>query len=236
MRTCIITGAGTGIGRATALALADSENITNYILISLGMDDLEETKRLMGEKLGPDNTVTIYDQDIAKYDEIKEIIDDVYKKFGRIDILLNIAGYTKPNALLDISLKEFQLTFDVNVTAMFVITQAAVRYMKDTGGVIVNIASTSGSTPRPGWLSYAASKSAVIGFSRTLTHEVKDFGIKVFTVSPGRCATAMRREVSPNEDQSTIMQPASVGNMIAFFVNNPDCNIDGQDIIVRQLD
>jgi 3-oxoacyl-[acyl-carrier protein] reductase len=85
-------------------------------------------------------------------------------------------------------------------------------------------------------LAYAASKSAVIGFSRTLTYEVKDFGIKVFNVSPGRCATAMRRALRPDEDETKIMQPEEVGNLIAIFVKNPDCSIDGQDIIVRKLD
>jgi 3-oxoacyl-[acyl-carrier protein] reductase len=206
------------------------------VLISLGMEDLLETKRLMEENGADKKEIVVYDQDLTKYDEMQGIVDGIYQKFGRIDVLLNIAGYAKPCSFFDISLDTFKLTFEVNVIAMFALTQAAARYMKETGGVIVNIASTSGSTPRPTWLAYAASKSAVIGFSRTLTYELKDYGIKVFNVSPGRCATAMRREVSPNEDQSTIMQPDSVGNMIAFFVDNPDCNIDGQDIIVRQLD
>ena len=236
MKTCIITGAGTGIARAAAIALAENSEIKNFVLLSLGMEDLEETKRLMQEKFTGEQEVLLYDQDVTKYDEVQKIIDDAYTRFGSIDILLNIAGYSKERSFMDTSLEMFKLTFEINVVAMFFITQAVVRYMKESGGVIVNVASTSGSTPRPGWLAYAASKSAVIGFSRTLTYEVKDFGIKVFNVSPGRCATAMRRELRPDEDATKIMQPEEVGNLISMFVKTPDCNIDGQDIIVRKLD
>lgn len=234
MKTCIITGAATGIGRATAIELADRKDISNFVLIALGMEDLEETKALMECKAKKE--ILLYDQDITQYDAVRDIIDTVYQRFGRIDALLNIAGYAKPCPFLDIPLDMFKMTFEVNVFALFNITQAVVRYMKETGGVIVNIASTSGSTPRPGWMPYAASKSAVIGFSRTLTQEVKDFNIKVFNLSPGRCATAMRTIVQPGEDQTNIMKPESVAEMIAFFVDHPDCNIDGQDIIIRQLD
>jgi 3-oxoacyl-[acyl-carrier protein] reductase len=234
MKTCIITGAATGIGRATAIELASREDISNFVLIALGMNDLEQTKSLMEKRA--DKEILIYDQDITKYDEVKDIIDSTYRRFGRIDALLNIAGYAKPCPFLDIPIDMFKLTFEVNVFAMFNMTQCVVRYMKETGGVIVNIASTSGSTPRPGWLPYAASKSAVIGFSRTLAQEVKDFNIKIFNLSPGRCATAMRAIVKPGEDQANIMKPESVADMISFFVDHPDCNIDGQDIIIRQLD
>jgi 3-oxoacyl-[acyl-carrier protein] reductase len=234
MKTCIITGAATGIGRATAIELASREDISNFVLIALGMQDLEETKALMEQKAK--KQILIFDQDITKYDEVKDLIESVYKRFGHIDALLNIAGYAKPCPFLDIPLDMLKLTFEVNVFALVHMTQCVVRFMKETGGVIVNIASTSGSTARPGWMPYAASKSAVIGFSRTLTEEVKDYNIKVFNLSPGRCATAMRKIVKPGEDQTSIMKPESVAEMIAFFVDHPDCNIDGQDIIIRQLD
>ncbi|MEM5770583.1 MAG: SDR family oxidoreductase, partial [Bacillota bacterium] len=171
MKTCIITGAATGIGRAAAIELANREDISSFVLIALGMNDLEETKALMEQKAKKE--ILIYDQDITKYNEVKDIIDSAYERFGRIDALLNIAGYAKPCPFLDIPIDMFKLTFEVNVFAMFNMTQCVVRFMKETGGVIVNIASTSGSTPRPGWMPYAASKSAVIGFSRTLAQEVK---------------------------------------------------------------
>lgn len=236
MKTCVITGAGSGIGRAAAIALAENKEIQIFVLISLGMEDLEKTKEMIEEIRSGNGQVLMFDQDITKYDEVNQIIEEVQQRFGRIDILLNIAGYSRANSFLDTSMEMFRTTMEINVLAMFNITKAVVNTMKETGGVIVNIASTSGSTPRPGWLAYATSKSAVIGYSRTLAYELKDFGIKVFNISPGRCATEMRRALRPDEDASKIMQPQEVGSLIALLVNNPDCNIDGQDIIVRRLD
>lgn len=235
MKTCIITGAGRGIGRAAALALAENDEIQNFVLLAVGMDELEETKRLIEEKAKMKKNVLIYDQDIIKYEEVRKIVDDAYAKFGNIDVLLNIAGISKQCDFLDIPFDLFKLTFEINVFAMFNLCQHVTRYMKKTGGVILNIGSTSGSTPRPGWLPYAASKSAVIGMSRTLTEEVKNFDIKVFNLSPGRCATKMRKGLRPDEDESKIMQPEEVGKMISFFVANPDCDLDGQDLIIRRL-
>lgn len=236
MRTCIITGAGTGIGRATALSLATYEDIDNFILISLGMDYLKETKRLMEKSSDGKKNITLFDQDLTKYDEVKKIVEQVYSEYGRIDILLNIAGYSKECFLPDISMELFERTFKINVFAMFAIIQATASYMKKSGGIIVNVASTSGSTPRPGWLPYAASKAAVISMSRTLTEELNHDGIRVFNVSPGRCATTMRKGLRPDEDADMIMQPDEVADVISYFVKNPSCNIDGQDIIVRKLD
>lgn len=236
MRTCIITGAGTGIGRATALSLARHEDIDNFVLISMGTDYLEETKRLINQYSVSKKNILLYDQDLTEYDQVKSIIEDVYQKCGQIDILLNIAGYSKECFLQDISMELFERTFKINVFAMFVITQAVAEYMKKSGGVIVNVASTSGSTPRPGWLPYAASKAAVISMSKTLTEELKDDGIRVFNVSPGRCATTMRKGLRPDENADMIMQPTEVADVISYFVKHPSCNIDGQDIIVRKLD
>ena len=233
-KRCIITGAGTGIGRACSLALVESPEIHVFVLISLGIDNLEETRTLMRER-NETAEILVYDQDITEYDRVREIVDRTYARFGSVDILLNVAGFAREAPFLDTSIEVFKRTYEINVFALFAITQAVARHMKASGGVIVNIASTSGSTPRVDWLAYASSKSAVIGISRTLAHELKDYNIKVFNVSPGRCATAMRRSLRPNEDEREIMQPGSVGAMVAFLVRNPECNVDGQDIVVRQI-
>ncbi len=236
MKTCIITGAGTGIGQATAVALAADSEYRAFALLSIGMDGLEETKRLMLEKGSEDMEIVLYDQDLTQYQEVDAVVEDIDQHFGSIDALLNVAGYSKECPFFEIELDLFKRTFEINVFALFYLTQCVARRMKGKGGVVVNVASTSGSTPRPGWLPYAASKSAVISISRTLTYELKEHGIKLFNISPGRCATAMRRDLRPNEDASVIMQPETVGNMIAFCVKHPDSCIDGQDIIVRQFD
>lgn len=206
-----------------------------FVLISLGIDNLEETRTLMRER-NATTEILVYDQDITEYDRVRdEIVDRTYARFGSVDILLNVAGFAQETAFLDTSIEVFKRTYEINVFALFAITQAVARHMQASGGVIVNIASTSGSTPRVDWLAYASSKSAVICISRTLAHELKDYDIKVSNVSPGRCATAMRRSLRPDEDERKIMQPGSVGAIVAFLVRNPECNVDGQDIVVRQI-
>ncbi len=230
MRTCIITGAGTGIGRETAIRLSQRDDIANIALFSLGAEELQETKDLMCS----DKTILLYDLDITRYDAVEAAIADVYATCKSIDLLLNIAGYAKAATLEECELATWQKTFDVNVTAMFWLCKTSVRYMKEQGGIILNVSSTSGITSRPGWLAYASSKSAVVGFSRTLSDELKPYKIRVYSLLPGRCATNMRKELVPDEDASLIMQPQDVANVIDMLVSSRDNCLDGQDIIVRK--
>ena len=108
------------------------------------------------------------------------------------------------------------------------------KYMRSTGGKILNVASTAGMTPRPGWLSYASSKAALISLSETLTAELSEYGILVYCVSPGRCATKLRRRLAPDEDPSTIMQPEEVAEVICNLVNPEESCLDGQNIVIRK--
>ncbi|MFM1655808.1 SDR family oxidoreductase [Brevibacillus sp. B_LB10_24] len=230
MRTCIITGAGTGIGRETAIRLSQREDIENLVLMSLGEEELAETKRQMNQE----KNIALYDLDLTRYDEVERAIDEVYAKFGRIDILLNFAGYAKAASLMECDLHTWQKTFDINVTSMFWICKQSVRHMQKQGGIILNVSSTSGNTPRPGWLAYASSKSAVIGFSRSLSEELRPYKIRVYSLLPGRCATNMRKGLVPDEDQSVLMQPEDVAHVVNFLVSPEDNCLDGHDIVIRK--
>jgi len=231
MRTCVITGAGTGIGKATAIAISKRADVKNIVLISMGMDDLVDTKEFMDQT----KNIDIYDQDITDYEKMQKIVDFTAEKYGSVDVLLNIAGYAKALPFGEIPLENWEKTFNVNVTALFMLSQMVFNHMKDKGGIILNVASTSGSTPRPGWLAYAASKSAVIGISRTLTEELKDHKIRVYNISPGRCATAMRKAIVDNEDLEKIMQPEEVADVISNMLTIEENCLDGQDIVVRKM-
>ncbi|MEW9672117.1 SDR family oxidoreductase [Ammoniphilus sp. 3BR4] len=230
MRTCIITGAGTGIGRETAIRLSQRDDIDNFALLSLGEQDLLDTKSLMNQ----DKNIMLFDLDITRHEDVQQVINEIYQTFHSIDIVLNIAGYAKAANILECDLETWKKTFDVNVTAMFWLTKLSVNFMKDKGGIILNVASTSGITSRPGWLAYASSKSAVVGFSRSLSDELKPYKIRVYSVLPGRCATSMRKGLVPDEDASTIMQPEEVANVIHMLVSPEENCLDGQDIIVRK--
>ena len=147
---------------------------------------------------------------------------------------LNIAGYAEPKSLLDTTDENIRTTYAVNVFSMLVMIREAVRYMRGRPGKILNVASTAATTSRPGWIAYASSKAAVVSLSQTLADELAGTGIKVYTVSPGRCATELRQKLAPEEDPSTIMQPSQVAEVIASLLRGGENTLDGQNIIVRQ--
>lgn len=233
MSTCIITGASSGIGRATALEIAKEKQYTTLVLIARNMENLQETVSLIGDT---DKVIDAISFDMGQPEKIEALVESIYKKHGSIDALVNCAGYTEPTALLDTTLENFQKTYTVNVYSVFMMVRECVKYMKKKAhGKIVNVASTAGITPRPGWLSYSSSKAAVISMSSTLSSELAEYGIKVYCVSPGRCATALRRTLAPDEDQSKIMQPEMVAEVIANLTNPNEKCLDGQNIVIRML-
>lgn len=233
MSTCIITGIGSGIGRATAIMLANRGFYSHYALIGRNEDEMRQTQAEMQKSL-PEGSTRLYLIDLAFPERIPELVAKIDAELGDIGALLNIAGYTDPQSLLTTTLESFELTYKVNVYAPFMFMRECVKYMRQKGGKILNVASTAGMTPRPGWLSYASSKSAVISMSETLTAELSEYGIMVYCVSPGRCATKLRRRLAPDEDPSTIMQPEEVAQVICNLVNPNEHCLDGQNIVIRK--
>ena len=163
MSTCVITGAGSGIGRAVAIEAFNRRYYTNYALLGRNIASIEETVREMGAKNSPH--VTIYPIELVEVHEIVNVIDAIENDYGDIVALYNIAGYTDPQPLFTTSIESFELTYKVNVVAPFVLIRECSKKMKESGGKILNVASTSGMTPRPGWMSYASSKASVIATS-----------------------------------------------------------------------
>ena len=233
MSVCIITGAGAGIGRATAIALSKQSFFDGYAILGRNTQALDATVAEMLEN-NPKLRIKTYLIDLDDPDESPSIIDNVYNDFGSIDCLLNIAGYTDPQSLLLTTLDGFRKTYNVNVFSPFMLIRESVKYMKKNGGKILNVASTAGMTPRPGWLSYASSKAALISMSQTLTEELAEYNIKMYCVSPGRCATDLRKKLAPDEDPSTIMQPCEVAEVIERLIDPDEKCLDGQNIVIRK--
>lgn len=231
MKTCVITGTGSGIGREVAILISQSRQFDNIVMIGRNQEALAQTLSMMNRDNKQIETVNA---DLSEPQKIGEIVNRIYEKYGSVDCLLNIAGYTDPQPLLSTTLENMYLTYNVNVFAPFMLIRECVRYMKKTGGKILNVASTAGMTPRPGWLSYSSSKAAVISMSQTLTDELSEYGIKIYCVSPGRCATKLRKRLAPNEDPSTIMQPGEVAQVICRLIADDEECLDGQNIIIRK--
>lgn len=230
-RTAIITGASQGIGRATAIRLSREPDITALALVARSEEKLRET----AAQLDADGTdVELFPYDLADLEGIPDLVGSIRKRFGRIDVLCNIAGYAEPKALLDTTNENVIRTYTVNVLSMIVLIREVVRRMRHHPAKILNVASTAGITSRPGWLAYASSKAAVVSLGETLSDELAGTGIKVYTISPGRCATDLRRILAPEEDLTTIMQPEEVADVIATLLSDAERTLDGQNIIVRR--
>jgi short-subunit dehydrogenase len=229
-KVCVITGASQGIGRAAAVRMSREPEVSSIVLVAGNADGLTGTVAEM-ERDG--KRIETIPYDLMDLDGIPALVRRIHDDFGSIDILLNIAGYADPQSLLDTSTDNIVKTYTINVFAMLVLIREAARHMYDRGAKILNVASTAGITSRPGWLAYASSKAAVVSLSATLADELAGSGIKIYSISPGRTATELRRKLAPEEDPSTIMQPGQVADVIAQLMSDSEVTLDGQNIIVR---
>jgi len=205
-------------------------DVSAIVLIARSAENLDETVSAMDSER---TEIWPIAYDLMDLEGIPDLVKSIDDRFGGIDVLLNIAGYAEPQSLLDTSTENIIKTYTVNVFAMLVLIREATRYMLDRPAKILNIASTAGITSRPGWLAYASSKAAVVSLSATLADELAGSGIKVYSISPGRTATELRRKLAPEEDPTSIMQPTHVADVIAQLMSDSEQTLDGQNIIVR---
>lgn len=233
MSTCVITGVSSGIGKAVSIELSRRNYFDSYALLGRNSLEIEDTVKIMSKNC-PYAKIIIFQIDLECPETIPDIIESINIRLGKIDCLLNIAGYTDPQSLFTTTLDNFERTYKINVFSPFMLIRECARYMKKHGGKILNVASTAGMTPRPGWLSYSSSKAAIISMSQTLTEELAEYGIKIYCVSPGRCATNLRKKLAPDEDPSTIMQPEEVAEVICSLINKSENCLDGQNIVIRK--
>jgi len=213
------------------MRLSRDPTIDKLVLLARSADGLAATAEACAADA---DKLDLVAYDLADLDGIPDLVGEIHERHGGIDVLLNIAGYAEPKSLLDTTAKNLVTTFTVNVFAMLILTREVVRNMQGRPTKIVNIASTAGITARPGWVAYASSKAAVVSLSQTLSEELAGTGVKIYTISPGRTATELRRKLAPEEDPSTIMQPDAVADVIAMLVGEGERTLDGQNIIVRQ--
>ena len=226
----MVTGASQGIGRAAAIRMSREPDVSTLVLIARNAAGLDETASAL-ERDGV--RVELIPYDLTDLDGIPDLVRGIHTRHGGIDILLNIAGYADPQSLLDTTTENIVSTFTINVFAMLVLIREMTRYMYDRPAKILNVASTAGITSRPGWLAYASSKAAVVSLSATLADELAGSGIRIYSISPGRTATELRRKLAPEEDPTTIMQPSQVADVIAQLMSDAEATLDGQNIVVR---
>jgi len=179
--------------------------------------------------------VMVFAADVRDEAQVIDVVKRAAGAFGSIDCLVNNAGFVDPVGILEMTADNWDRVMETNLRGTFLFTREVVRYsMKERGGKIINIASTAGITPRPGWSAYAASKAGVVNFSLTMSEELREYGVKVYCISPGRTATELRRILAPEEDPSTILQPVNIAETVVFLLSAAGDYVDGQSIIVRR--
>ena len=195
-KIAVITGAGKGIGKATAeLFIKEGAKV---VLTSRNMADLEQIVR--DNESNQDN-ITIIAGDISKEDTIGKVIDETIGKYGKIDILVNNAGFSVFDNMVDSKTEDFDAIFNTNIRALYLVTKGFLpSMMKEQSGTIINIASIAGKQGFATGSIYCASKHAVMGLSRALMLEVRQSNIRVCVICPGSVATDFFRA----ESQTTL--------------------------------
>jgi NAD(P)-dependent dehydrogenase (short-subunit alcohol dehydrogenase family) len=193
-KTVVITGGGKGIGRATSLAFGREGA---RILVGFSSDEaaaVETVEQIRKKGAGAE----AFRVDVTVKRECEAFVDRAVELFGRIDVCVNNAGVSTMNWIVDLTEEEWDLNMDVNAKGMFLCCQKEVKQFvaQGGGGRIVNVASIAAKRPAMLLAHYAASKYAVLGFSKTLAQEVAEHNITVNCVCPGFVRTAMQeREV-----------------------------------------
>lgn len=230
-KTALITGAGRGIGRAIALAFAREG--CDVALAARTAPEVEDTARLARE-MG--RRAFAYPCDVGDADQARAMAGKALDDLGHIDILVNNAGFTAFRPFADLTLEDWRRTMDVNLTSVFVVTQAVLPGMMERkSGRIINVSSITGIKPIEQQSAYCAAKHGVNGLTKSLALELRPHGIAVHAICPGGVHTRLTDECMPDRDKTDWMTPKDIAHTALYLATlSPRAAVD--ILTVRRFD
>ena len=223
-KVAVITGGSRGIGRATALALAEAgaQVVVNYARSSTAADEVVAAITVAG------GSAIAVQADVSDVAQAESLIKAATDQWGRVDVLVNNAGITRDTLLLRMKPEDWQAVINLNLSGVFYCTRAVSKLMlKQRSGRIINVASVAGLMGNPGQANYSAAKAGVIGFTKTVAKEMAPRGITVNAIAPGFIKTDMTEDLPNTEDILKYIplarygEAAEVAGLIRFLAADP---------------
>jgi NAD(P)-dependent dehydrogenase (short-subunit alcohol dehydrogenase family) len=241
-KVAIVTGAGSGIGRASALALLEAGYSVG--LAGRRPEPLDETARLAGET---GSRALPVPTDVSDSVSVRALFAKVTEAFGHVDVVFNNAGVNVPGTVFgDLTDEQWRKVVDINLTGAFFCAREAFRVMRDQtpqGGRIINNGSISAYAPRPGSAPYTATKHAITGLTRTISLDGRPFDIACGQIDIGNAATEMAARMAkgvPQADGSTRVEPlmdvGHVASAVIYMASLPlDANVQFMTIMATKM-
>ena len=236
-KTALITGGSRGIGREIAIKFAKEG--ANVAFSDLALDENTENLEKKLAEFGV--KAKGYASDASSFEGSEEMVNEVAKEFGRIDVLVNNAGITRDNLLMRMGEADWDLVIKVNLKSVFNLTKAVQKYMlKQRSGSIINMSSVVGVSGNAGQSNYSASKAGLIGFTKSIAQELGSRSIRCNAIAPGFIETKMTEKLPENVRTEWIKtiplrrggQAEDVANVATFLASDLSSYVTGQVINV----
>ena len=235
-KVVVITGASSGLGESTARLLA-----TEGARVVLGARRVDRLKSLATELTTNGARALAVETDVTKYDQVKRLVDEAVRSFGRVDVMLNNAGLMPHSPLERLKVEDWNQMIDVNIKGVLYGIAAALPHMNaQKSGHFINVSSVAGHKVRAGGVVYAATKHAVRVISEGLRMEVKAYNIRTTVISPGALDTELVDRITESDIRENVRKltdemalPAETfARMVAFAMSQPE-DVDVNEILFR---